>query len=60
MPWQLISPFCGFSAYGQGFHVIESTSSDEGIRDIESEFKLKVGPNSSWRWFAKKVGEGKY
>jgi hypothetical protein len=58
--------------------VIESTSCDEGIRDmsnvalvtvtsgqatarqIESEFKLKVGPNSSWRWFAKKVGEGKY
>jgi hypothetical protein len=78
MPWEFISPFCGLSAYGQGFHFIESTSNEEGIKDmsttalvtvtsgqatarqIENEFKLKAGPNSSWRWFAKRVGEGKY
>jgi hypothetical protein len=77
MPWEFISPFCGLSAYGQGFHVIESAS-NEGIKDmsttalvtvtarqatarqIENEFKLKAGPNSSWRWFAKGIGEGKY
>jgi hypothetical protein len=78
MPWEFISPFCGLSAYGQGFHFIESTSNEEGIKDmsttalvtvtsgqatarqIENEFKMKAGPNSSWRWFAKRVGEGKY
>jgi hypothetical protein len=26
MPWEFISPFCGLSAYGQGFHVIESVA----------------------------------
>jgi hypothetical protein len=53
--------------------VIESTSTEEGIKDmstialvtvtsgqatarqIENEFKLKAWPNSSWRWFAKRV-----
>jgi predicted Zn-ribbon and HTH transcriptional regulator len=78
MPWEFISPFCGLSAYGQGFHVIESTNADEGIkdmsttalititagqanaRDIENEFRLKAGPNSTWRWYAKRVGEGRY
>lgn len=75
MPWEFISPFCGLSAYGQGFHVIESTNADEGIkdmsttalititagqanaRDIENEFRLKAGPNSLWRWYAKRVGK---
>jgi hypothetical protein len=33
MPWEFISPFCGLSAYGQGFHVIESVTADEGIKD---------------------------
>jgi hypothetical protein len=78
MPWEFISPFCGLSAYGQGFHVIESAKTEEGIKDmsstalititageatgreIENEVKLKAGPNSSWRWYAKKLGEGKY
>jgi hypothetical protein len=78
MPWEFISPFYGLSAYGQGFHVIESTSTKEGIKDmsttalvivtssqatarqIENEFKIKAGLNSSWRWFAKRIGEGKY
>jgi hypothetical protein len=78
MPWEFISPFCGLSAYGQGFHVTESVSNEEGIKDmsttalvtvtagqasarkIENEFKLKAGPNSSWRWYAKRIGEGKY
>jgi hypothetical protein len=78
MPWEFISPFCGFSAYGQGFHVIESASTEEGIKDmsnvalvtvtsgqadarqIEREFKMKAGPNSTWRWYAKRISEGKY
>ena len=65
MPWEFISPFYGLSTYGQGFHVIESTNNEEGIKDmsttalvtvtsrqanarqIENEFKLKAGPNSS-------------
>jgi len=78
MPWEFISLFCGFSAYGQGFHVIESASTEEGIKDmfnvasvtvtsgqadarqIEREFKMKAGPNSTWRWYAKRISEGKY
>jgi hypothetical protein len=78
MPWEFISPFCGLSAYGQGFHFIESANTDEGIKDmsttalitvtvgqanarqIENEFRLKAGPNSTWRWYAKRIGEGKY
>jgi hypothetical protein len=78
MPWEFISPFHGLSAYGQGFHVIESTVADEGIkdmanvaliivtsgqataRDIENEFRMKAGPKATWRWYAKKVREGRY
>jgi hypothetical protein len=78
MTWEFISPFCGLSAHGQGFHVIESTNTEDGIKDmstttlitvtsgqvnarqIENEFKLKAGPNSTWRWYAKRIGEGKY
>jgi hypothetical protein len=29
-------------------------------RQVEAEFKAHVGPNSTWRWFAKKVAENKY
>jgi hypothetical protein len=36
MPWEFISPFYGLSAYGQGFHVIENTSNEEGIKDMSS------------------------
>jgi hypothetical protein len=36
MPWEFISPFCGLSAYGQGFHVIENTSNEEGIKDMST------------------------
>lgn len=78
MPWEYISPFCGLSAYGQAFHVIESANADDGIkdmstttpviitssqataRDVENEFRMKAGPNSTWRWYAKRLGEGKY
>lgn len=65
MPWEFISHFYGLSAYGQGFHVIESVSSDQEIKDmsnttlitittrevsarqIENEFKIKAGANST-------------
>ena len=36
MPLEFISPFCGLSAYGQGFHVIESANTDEGIKDMST------------------------
>jgi hypothetical protein len=29
-------------------------------RQVEAEFKAQTGPNSTWRWFAKKVAENKY
>lgn len=78
MPWEFISPFYGLSAYGQGFHFIESSSNEEGLKDmsnvalvtvtsgqatarqIEGEFKLKARPSSTWRWYAKRILEGKY
>jgi len=56
--------------------VIESANTKEGAKDmsttalitvkqmldklIENEFKMKAGPNSLWRWYAKRIGEGKY
>lgn len=40
--------------------LITITAGEANGREIESEFKLKAGPNSSWRWYAKKLGEGKY
>lgn len=72
MPWEFSAPFFGLSAYGQGFHFIKSTTSDDGIKDmsnialititqgvvsakqIESEFRLKAGPESTWGWYAQK------
>jgi hypothetical protein len=36
MPWEFISPLCGLSTYGQGFHVIESIVSDDGIKDMSN------------------------
>jgi hypothetical protein len=35
----------------------------EGVvsaRQVEEEFKAQAGPSSTWRWFAKKVGENKF
>lgn len=29
-------PFFGFSAYGQGFHFIESSALDQGIKDMSN------------------------
>jgi hypothetical protein len=29
-------------------------------RQVEDEFKAQAGPNSTWRWFVKKVVENKY
>jgi hypothetical protein len=29
-------------------------------RQVEVEFKAQAGPNSTWRWFAKKVAENKF
>jgi hypothetical protein len=40
--------------------LVTITSSQTIARQIENEFRLKARPNSSWRWFAKRVGEGKY
>jgi hypothetical protein len=40
--------------------LITITAGQANARDIENEFRLKAGPNSSWRWYAKKVGEGRY
>jgi hypothetical protein len=42
MPWEFISPFCGLSTYGQGFHVIESTVSDDGIKDMSSAALITI------------------
>lgn len=36
------------------------TAGQATARDIENEFRLKAGPNSSWRWYAKRIGEGRY
>ncbi|CAN6381079.1 unnamed protein product [Urochloa humidicola] len=37
--------------------VIEGTASS---RQIENEFKAQAGPNSNWRWYAKKVADNKF
>ena len=29
-------------------------------RQLESEFKAQEGPNSTWRWFAKKISENTF
>jgi hypothetical protein len=39
---EFISPFCGFSAYGQGFHVIESANTEEGIKDMSNVASMTV------------------
>ncbi|CAD6335511.1 unnamed protein product [Miscanthus lutarioriparius] len=36
MPWEFISPFCGLSAYGQGFHLIE------GIKDMSTTALITI------------------
>jgi hypothetical protein len=35
-------------------------SGQANARDIKNEFRLKASPNSSWRWYAKRITEGKY
>jgi hypothetical protein len=42
MPWEYISPFYGLSAYGQGFHVIESAKTEEGIKDMSTTALLTI------------------
>jgi hypothetical protein len=35
----------------------------EGVataKQVENEFKLKAGPASTWRWYAKKVDDNKF
>lgn len=42
MPWEFISPFYGFSRYGQGFHGIESDVTNEGIKDISNTALINI------------------
>lgn len=42
MLWVFISPFCGLSTYGQGFHLIESTVSNEGIKDMSNTTLITI------------------
>jgi hypothetical protein len=42
MPWEFISPFCGLSTCGQGFHVIESASTEEGAKDMSTTALITV------------------
>jgi hypothetical protein len=42
MPWEFISPLCGLSTYGQGFHVIESIVSDDGIKDMSNAAMITI------------------
>lgn len=37
--------------------LITITSGQATARQIENEFKLKARPNSTWRWYAKRVGK---
>ena len=40
--------------------LITITAGQANARDMENEFKLKAGPTSTWRWFAKRIAEVKY
>ncbi|CAO2203360.1 unnamed protein product [Urochloa humidicola] len=40
--------------------LITVTEGVANARQIENEFKAKAGPNSTWRWYAKKVADNKF
>lgn len=40
--------------------IIEVIQGEVLARQIESEFKILAGEGSTWRWYAKKIGEKKY
>ena len=44
MPWEFISPFCfcGLSTCGLGFHVIVSTVSDDGVKDMSNTALITI------------------
>jgi hypothetical protein len=37
--------------------LITITEGVANAKQIEAEFKLKAGPESTWRWYAKKIDE---
>ena len=75
MPWEFVAPYYGIAAQGQGFHLIQGSSGEDKLKDmdscamititsgsvsakqLENEFKSHAGPQSTWRWFAKRVSE---
>jgi len=40
--------------------LIKITKGSVTARQLESEFKAQEGPNSTWRWFAKKISENTF
>jgi hypothetical protein len=40
--------------------LITITEGVANAKQIEAEFKLKAGPESTWRWYAKKIDEKKF
>ena len=74
MPWEFISPFCGLSTCGPGFHVIVSTLCLMMVSKtcltllwlpslsggLGNVFKVKSGPTSTWRWYVKRIGHNKF
>ena len=37
--------------------LIKITKGEVSARQLENEFKAQAGPNSTWRWFAKKISD---
>lgn len=37
--------------------MITITSGSVSAKQVENEFKNHAGPNSTWRWFAKRISE---
>ena len=40
--------------------LIKITKGEVSARQLENEFKAQAGPNSTWRWFAKKISDGTF
>ena len=40
--------------------LIKITKGSVTARQLESEFQAQAGPNSTWRWFAKKISENTF
>ena len=40
--------------------LIKITKGEVSARQLEHEFKAQAGPNSTWRWFAKKISNGTF